>query len=141
MIFFPVKAEMLYFSNLYKGDHKGDHPRIYFGLKKLKENEKNPEILIISKWNRSSGGPPYSPPYWFSWKASSQLSLEKKSYQNMQKSRFYTKFNESIEKRLEMATVVSQHELIKWFTSLSNIFVTFMKNRCYFVCLVCSYEQ
>ena len=40
MTFFPVKAEMLYFSNLYKGDHKGDHLRIYFGLKKLTKMKK-----------------------------------------------------------------------------------------------------
>ena len=33
MIFFPVKAEMLYFSKIEKGDQKGDHLELYFGLK------------------------------------------------------------------------------------------------------------
>ena len=33
MIFFPVKAEMLYFSKIKKGDQKGDHPKFYLTLK------------------------------------------------------------------------------------------------------------
>ena len=32
MIFFPVKAEMLYFSKIGKGDQKGDHLKIYIGF-------------------------------------------------------------------------------------------------------------
>ncbi len=32
MIFFPVKAEMLYFSNLGKGEQKGEQRSGYFGL-------------------------------------------------------------------------------------------------------------
>ena len=31
--FFPVKAEMLYFSKMRKGDQKGDHLELYFALK------------------------------------------------------------------------------------------------------------
>ena len=33
IIFFPVKAEMLYFSKIKKGDQKGDHLKRYFHLK------------------------------------------------------------------------------------------------------------
>ena len=32
IIFFPVKAEMLYFSKIGKGDQKGDHLKIYIGF-------------------------------------------------------------------------------------------------------------
>ena len=65
MIFFPVKAEMLLFLKIYKGDHKGDHPKPYFTLKLSKfldffifVNFFNPKYIL--RWS-----PLWSPLYKF----------------------------------------------------------------------------
>ena len=40
LIFFPVKAEMLYFSNLEKGGQKGGQGRPYFTFNDYSKTEK-----------------------------------------------------------------------------------------------------
>ena len=78
IFFFPVKAEMLYFSKIIKGDQKGDHPQLYLSLNFSNFSKKKQEILKISKLNKTSGGPPFGPPFWFLKNIASKLSLEKK---------------------------------------------------------------
>ena len=54
LIFFPVKAEMLLFSNFTSGGHQGGHPFQNFGFERHHNFQKKSKIFKISNQNRLS---------------------------------------------------------------------------------------
>ena len=78
LIFFPVKAEMLLFSNLMTGGPRGDLQSVNFTLKFL-EILKIFVDMFIFKLKFTLWKSPRGPPSSNLKRATSQLSLEKKS--------------------------------------------------------------
>ena len=107
--FFPVKAEISYFSKMKKGDQKGDHRRRYFCLKLLKF----PEILNFFQTKIAAPVIPLLIPLFHFWKIwYLSFHWKKKSSKNIKNSKCWIKLKSDHMSMVYLSCENYENELI-----------------------------